>query len=232
MTGKMVSSFFHFSWAAMLVALASPYTALAQRTSRPGDQPKQVHLVRAAAVQYADADDDADCDQLYKAPVSDPHQMSGITGSAVLCLDRKHTTVSEWAKNLIPGHAYTTWFAYIDNPAQCGNYPGGTPGVCADPDAVLPADSPTVVFGRMDGAVIGDSGRIHFTGRFRDLRFSHGSSVWIIMFEHGPANTSDNRYLARQLLTPQLPVLGPPGLGAPADGNVGHGVALAAFNIP
>jgi hypothetical protein len=47
------------------------------------------------------------------------------------------------------------------------------------------------------------------------------------MFEHGSASTSDNRFLARQLLTPQLPVLGPPGLGAPADGNVGHPVALA-----
>jgi len=34
------------------------------------------------------------------------------------------------------------------------------------------------------------------------------------------------------LLTPQLPPLGAPGLGAPADGNVGHGVALAAFKIP
>jgi hypothetical protein len=84
----------------------------------------------------------------------------------------------------------------------------------------------------MDGAIAGASGRLHFTGNFRDLRFSHGSMVWIIMFEHGPASTTDNRFLARQLLTPQLPVLGAPGLGAPADGNVGHGVALAVFNIP
>jgi hypothetical protein len=174
----------------------------------------------------------ADCDQLLKASVTDPHQTSGITGSAELCIDRDHATVSEWTENLKPGHAYTTWFAYIDDPAQCGNYEGGTPGVCADPDAVLPAASPTVVFGRMDGAISGASGRLHMTGEFRDLRFSHGSTVWIIMFEHGPASTTDNRFLARQLLTPQLPVLGAPGLGAPADGNVGHGVALAAFNIP
>jgi hypothetical protein len=174
----------------------------------------------------------ADCDQLLKASVSDPHQISGITGSADLCIDRNHATVLEWTENLKPGHAYTTWFAYIDDPAQCGHYEGGTPGVCADPDAVLPAASPTVVFGRMDGAIAGASGRLHMTGKFRDLRFSHGSTVWIIMFEHGPASTTDNRFLARQLLTPQLPVLGAPGLGAPADGPVGHGVALAAFNIP
>jgi hypothetical protein len=174
----------------------------------------------------------ADCDQLLKASVSDPHQISGITGSAELCIDRDHATVSERTENLISGDAYTTWFAYIDDPAQCGNYPGGTPGVCADPDGVLPADNPTVVFGRMDGAIAGANGRLHFTVNFRDLRFSHGSTVWIIMFEHGPASTTDNRFLARQLLTPQLPVLGAPGLGTSADGPVGHPVALAVFNIP
>ena len=174
----------------------------------------------------------ADCDLLLKTSVSDPHQVSGIMGSAELCIDEDHTRVSEWAEHLVPDHAYTTWFAYIDDPGQCGHYPGGTPGVCADPDGVLPANNPTVVFGRMDGAVAGPSGQLHMTGHFRDLRFSHGSTVWIIMFEHGLARTNDNRYLGRQLLTPQLPVLGPPGLGAPADGNVGHGVALAVFNIP
>ena len=180
----------------------------------------------------ARADDASDCDLLLKASVSDPHQMSGITGSATLCIDHNHASVSEWAENLLPGHAYTTWFAYIDNPAECGHYPGGTPGVCADADGVLPAASPPVVFGRMNGAIAGESGRLHMTGEFRDLRFSRGSTVWIIMFEHGPASTADNRFLARQLLTPQLPPLGAPGLGAPADGNVGHGVALAAFKIP
>ena len=172
----------------------------------------------------------ADCNQLLKASVSNP--TLGITGSAELCIDPDRATVSEWAQNLIPGHAYTTWFAYIDDPTQCGSYVGGKPGVCSDPDAVLPADSPIVVFGRMDGAIAGPNGRLHFTGNFHDLRFSHGSTVWIIMFEHGPASATDNRFLARQLLTPQAPVLGAPGLGASADGTVGHGVALAAFNIP
>jgi hypothetical protein len=205
MTRKSISASAcsNFALAALLVAFSSPFTAAAE-----------------------------DCDQLLKASVSDPHQISRIKGSAELCIDGKHATVSEWTENLTPGNAYTTWFAYIDVPAQCGNYEGGTPGVCADPDAFLPADNPSVVFGRMDGSIAGASGRLHMTGEFRDLRFSHGSTVWIIMFEHGPASTTDNRYLSRQLLTPQLPVLGPPGLGAPVDGNVGHGVALAVFNIP
>lgn len=171
----------------------------------------------------------SDCDQLLKTSVSGP---GSITGSADLCIDEKRASVSEWAENLTPGNAYTTWFAYINDPAQCGNYVGGTPGVCADKDGFLPATNPAVVFGRMDGAIAGAKGRLHLTGEYRDLQFSHGSIVWIIMFEHGPANTTDNRYLARQLLTPQLPLLGSPGLGAPINGNVGHPVALAVFNIP
>jgi hypothetical protein len=181
----------------------------------------------------------ADCDHLLKASVSDPHKMSPITGSAELCIDvdhndvdRNHATVSEWAKKLTPDNAYTTWFAYIDDPKQCGDYAGGTAGICADQDGFLPAENPAAVFSRMDGAIADASGRLHFTGDFHDLRFSHGSIVWIIMFEHGSASTTDNRFLARQLLTPQLPPLGPPGLGAPVDGNVGHPVALAVFNIP
>ncbi len=171
----------------------------------------------------------ADCDLSLKTAVI-PNGTT-IQGSAELCIDRNNATVSERTENLTPGNAYTTWFAYIDDPTQCGNYDGGTPGICADPDAVLPAGSPTVVFGRMDGAIAGENGRLHMTGNFHDLRFSHGSIVWIIMFQHGPASATDNRFLARQLLTPQLPVLGPPGLGAPEDGNVGHGVALAVFKI-
>lgn len=174
----------------------------------------------------------ADCDHLLKSSVSDPHGVSPIRGSAELCIDENHTAVSEWTEKLTPGHAYTTWFAYIDDPAQCGNFNGGTPGVCADADAILPAENPAVVFGRMDGGISGETGRLQFTGSFRDLRFSHGSTVWIILFEHPMASTSDNRFRARELLTPQLPPLGAPGLGAPIDGPVGHGVALAVFNIP
>lgn len=174
----------------------------------------------------------ADCDHLLKTSVSDPHHVTDVKGSAELCIDENHATVSEWAHNLTPGHAYTTWFAYIDDPKDCGNYAGGTPGVCVDQDGFLPADNPAAVFGRMDAAIAGRDGRLHFTGNVRDMRFSPGSMVWIIMFEHGQASTTDNRYLSRQLLTPQLPILGPPGLGAPIDGPVGHPVALAVFNIP
>jgi hypothetical protein len=172
----------------------------------------------------------ADCDQSLKAAVT-PHA-SSIQGSAELCIDEDHTAVTMQTENLTPGDAYTIWFAYIDDPTKCGKYAGGTPGVCSDPDFILPADNPVGVFGRMDATIAGASGRARFTGKFRGLRFSHGSMVWLIMFGHGPARATDNRYLARQLLTPQLPVLGAPGLGAPGDGAAGHGIALSIFNIP
>ena len=42
---------------------------------------------------------------------------------------------------------------------------------------------------------------------------------------------TDNRYRARQLLTPQDPSLGD-AMGAPIDGPVGQPVAIAVFNIP
>jgi hypothetical protein len=172
----------------------------------------------------------ADCDQLLKAPVS-PHG-SAVQGSAELCIDENLVHATMHTENLTQGDAYTIWFAYIDDPTKCGNYSGGKAGVCQDQDFFLPAESPAGVFGRMDGTIAGKSGRARFTGSFRDLRFSHGAVVLFIMFGHGPASATDNRNLARQLLTPQLPVLGPPGLGAPADGAAGHGVAVAAFNIP
>jgi hypothetical protein len=135
-------------------------------------------------------------------------------------------------ENLTPGDAYTIWFAYIDDPTNCGRYQGGTRGVCQDQDFFLPADNPAGVFGRMDGTIAAKSGRAGFTGSFRGLRLSHGAVVLLIMFGHGPASATDNRYLARQVLTPQLQVLGAPGLGVAADRDPGHGVAVAAFNIP
>lgn len=162
---------------------------------------------------------------------------SSIQGSATLCIEPDHITATVSSENHTPGDAYTVWFAYIDDPSQCGYAYGGTPGVCSSKDFTLPADSPIGVFGRMDGNVAGPSGKLGFTGRFQDLRFSHGSMVWLIMFGHGPASTTDNRLLARQLLTPQLSTLGAPGLGATADEptgplSAGHPVALAVFNIP
>lgn len=157
---------------------------------------------------------------------------SGITGDAELCIAEDGIGASMHVQGLTPGNAYTVWFVVFDNPANCGSYPGGTPGVCISADAILPAASPEGVFGRMDSLIAEDGGRARLAGHYRNLRLSHGSIVWLLMFGHGPSVTTDNRELARQLLTPQKVALGPPGLGATGDAIQGGGVALAVFNIP
>lgn len=172
-----------------------------------------------------------DCTQTLQASVK-ALGASGIQGTAQICLEGNNTTANMMTQGLVAGNAYTIWFVYFDNPSLCGFYAGGTPGVCTGTDAIFPANSPVGVFGRMDGTIAEASGLARLTGHFRGLQFSHGSIIWLLMFGHGPASTSDNRFLARQLLTPQKPVLGPPGLGAPDDGAAGSGVALAKFNVP
>ena len=158
--------------------------------------------------------------------------LSGITGDAELCIAEDGVGASMHVQGLTPGNAYTVWFVVFDNPSKCGDYPGGTPGVCASTDAILPAASPEGVFGRMDGLIAEDGGKARLAGHYRNLRLAHGSIVWLLMFAHGPAVTTDNRELARQLLTPQKPALGSPGLGATGDAIQGGGGALAVFNIP
>lgn len=172
-----------------------------------------------------------DCTQTLQAPVN-ALGGSGIQGAAQICIEGSTTTATMMTQGLVPANAYTIWFVYFDNPSLCGSYPGGTPGVCTGTDAIYPANNPVGVFGRMNGTIAEASGLARLTGRFRGLEFSHGSVIWLLMFGHGPASTTDNRFLARQLLTPQKPVLGPPGLGAPDDGVVGVGVAVAKFNVP
>lgn len=172
-----------------------------------------------------------DCTQTLQASVQ-ALGGSGIQGAAQICVEGNNTTVNMITQGLVAANAYTIWFVYFDNPSLCGSYAGGTQGVCTGTDAIYPPNSPVGVFGRMDGTIAEASGSARLTGRFQGLQFSHGSIIWLLMFGHGAASTTDNRFLARQLLTPQKPVLGPPGLGAPDDGAVGSGVALAKFNVP
>jgi hypothetical protein len=89
------------------------------------------------------------------------------------------------------------------------------------------------VVGRLDSAVASENGNLDFSGRVRGLHLSSGSQVAIVIAEHGPANASDNRALARQLLTPEDPFLGAPQLGNCVDGpRTLVGGAIVTFNIP
>jgi hypothetical protein len=77
----------------------------------------------------------------------------------------------------------------------------------------MPAGNPAGVFGRMDAGVAGPNGELTFQAGLRDFEVSPGSAVHLISFTHGPVSTTDLQERARQLLTPENPVLGASGLG-------------------
>ena len=154
-------------------------------------------------------------------------QRSGtaVQGSARLCFDTDGVRPELEVEHLSAGTVYTTWFVYYDRASDCQTHPcvGGTDAVGADPAGVL---------GRMDGLVADQSGAGHFAADLRGLHLSSGSEVQIPVFGHGPASTTDGRARARQILTPQLPMLGAPGLGVGSDGDLGGPVAAVIFDIP
>lgn len=155
---------------------------------------------------------------------------SELSGRGTVCA----TPLGLWStmrvRGLTPGNAYTVWWVYIDDPDACANFPLPSPevipfpepenyaGPCGFADFHTPDGSglfvnPLAVFGRMDSVIAGNSGITRFAGDLRSFRPSSGSQVWMLIFGHGPADTSDKRQLARQLLTPEDPVAGTPHLG-------------------
>lgn len=167
-----------------------------------------------------------DCDKQALIPLEAP-----IEGTATLCVKAEGgVRVRVKARQLTSGNAYTLWFAYIDNPSLCS----GGPGVCGPVDfgAGDPEANPLGVFGRLDSTVADENGKEDFSGRVGGLRLSSGSQVWLILYSHGPAVTDDNRSRARQLLTPEDPDAGMPGLGNVVDGPGFSPNAIAIFEIP
>jgi hypothetical protein len=168
-----------------------------------------------------------------------------ILRDATICVSPDEVRAEIKAKGLTSGNAYTFWFAYVDNPSLCT---GGGPGVCAPPDfgTVDPPDNsidPLGVFGCLDSTVADRDGqekpkhkdnnvRENFSGRIGGLRLSSGSLVILLLYDHGMASSMDNRYRARQLLTPQDPFSGAPGLGVMADGAAFTPAAIVIFNLP
>lgn len=160
-----------------------------------------------------------------------------IQGDAFLCIDAEGVRARLHAKGLRPQHAYTIWFFYWDNPAQCA-----TPGQCGPVDLAPPGQcegpldlsdvNPLGVLGRLDSAIAPRNGKVPFAGRVRGLRLSRGSQVWLFIAAHGEVETSDNRARARQFLTPEDPFIGAPQLGNCIDGPGSVPGAIAVFNIP
>jgi hypothetical protein len=172
----------------------------------------------------------ADCNGTPQAAITAslaPVNASGVTGTATLCIYKHYLYATVDAQNLTVGDAFTTWFMYFDNPANCL-----TPGACTPNDLFTPADNPEGVLGRISSGLAGRSGALHFLGNFRGLQLSHGSVVHISILDHGAVVQTDGRALARQLMTPQNPALGPPGLGTTSDGVKAAPVAVASFTLP
>jgi len=154
----------------------------------------------------------------------DSASSAGVAGTARVCTSPVGVRAEIFTTNLAAGEAYTAWFVYFDRADACNPRP------CTPTDAI--GDNPLGVLGRMDSLVADASGSGAFTGEVRGLKLSSGSEVHLPVFGHGLANADDNRLLARQLLTPEDPMLGAPGLGVPAATNRGGPVAEATFEIP
>ena len=171
------------------------------------------------------ADDNGSCDDgvtLSTSVVSVNN--SGVTGSAKMCITASgvHTRIT--AQNLTAGNPYTVWFVYFDNPQNCLN-----PGHCTPGDTTTPLADPEGVLGRYDSIVAAGS-RGTFSGHVGMIP-SSGSEIHLPIFAHGSLS-SDGHIRARQLLTPQDPSLGAPGLGTSSDGTKGGPVAVAVFKVP
>jgi hypothetical protein len=145
-----------------------------------------------------------------------------IEGRAKLCPLDDGVSLAMEAEHLVVGHTYTVWLGYFDVPIQCQWNP------CGLGDTL--GDEPVGVLGRMDGR-LADRSTETFWGDFHGLRFSRGSQVILFLLSHGNVSDEDNRYRARQLLTPQLLDLGAPVSGTTTDSTVSLAAARAVFDL-
>jgi hypothetical protein len=146
-----------------------------------------------------------------------------ISGAATLCIEESRVRGVVAARDLFPGYAYTVWIVYFDNPDNCE-----TPGACAHSDVISPYD-PQAVLGRFASGIPNGS-EMKFSGAINGLRLSSGSDVRLVVLRHQIAS-DDNRERARQMLSPEDPELGTPGMGVWVNGPkaLGQNMGFARF---
>ena len=161
--------------------------------------------------------------KVLKVAISPGPTQPPISGTATLCIEESGVRGEVAASDLFPGHAYTVWLVYFDNPDNCQ-----TPGACGHPDVISPYD-PQGVLGRFSSGVA-DGSEMTFSGAINGLRLSTGSDVRLVILRHQMAS-DDNRARARQLLSPEEPELGTPGMGVWINGPnaLGQNVGFAKF---
>jgi hypothetical protein len=151
-----------------------------------------------------------------------------VSGEVSVCQTAGDVNAKLKLKGLTPGTVYTVWFIYIDDGSKCAAEGQatcfGTTPTGGDQTAV-----PDEAFGRLTDLVAPKNGKANVTGDVPGLKLSKGSQVWILLKGHGPANTSDNLALARQLLTPEDETAGAPNLGI-VGGSVADFASLNTFD--
>ncbi len=171
-----------------------------------------------------------------------------LSGRGFVCATPYGLWSSMNVRGLTAGNAYTVWWVYVDDPGSCANTPLPSPEVVPFPEPpgyagpcgladFFTADpsgdflNPLAVFGRMDSVVAKTRRRTRFAGDLRSFVPSPGSQVWMFIFGHGPADQSDKRQLARQLLTPEDPGTGAPHLGIEGS-PYGYPAGVVVIDIP
>lgn len=175
-----------------------------------------------------------------------------LSGQGTLCNTPGGTRSRVSVRGLSPGNAYTVWWVYIDDAASCVNFPLtpenspvpfdepiGYAGRCGLADFFTEDIdemgetflNPIAVFGRLDSVVAGAGRNTRFNDHLRSFNPSSGSQMWVFIVGHGPADESDKRQLARQLLTPEDPSSGVPHVGI-ADRPFGYPAGVVVFAIP
>jgi hypothetical protein len=188
----------------MLAGVLLAGTAIAQPAPRPAAWP---------------ADDAGACQELTVTALA----ASSVEGRARLCLDDGALRPTLQVHGLTPGHAYTAWLAYYDQPATCAQAPCGL--------IDLRGENPPGVLGRVGGGVPTAPGTLDLRTELSDLVLAPGAQVSLLLLHHGPASMVDARMRARQILTAEIPDLGGPAFGAVEDGRRAFLHAQAIFTM-
>ena len=172
-----------------------------------------------------------------------------LSGKGTICATPYGLWSTLSVRGLTRGNSYTTWWVYIDDADACANFPltpensevpfaepEGYAGRCGLADFFTESESgdfldPLAVFGRMDSVIAKRKYRTRFAGDLRHFVPSPGSQIWMFVFGHGPADTTDKRQLARQLLTPEDPASGAPHLGI-AGRPFGYPAGVVVIRVP
>jgi hypothetical protein len=120
-------------------------------------------------------------------------------GRATLVRHEGSVSMELVTTGLVPGNAYTVWWAIFNAPERCtGLVKPPAPAACGDPDWASPLAEPATVWAA--GGVAPASGGVTFAGSLQVGDVSHdifawehgltdpgGSEIWLVVRDHGPA---------------------------------------------